>query len=72
MGILGILQTSYKVERMCVKADANRKILQRRIENTVKVVCSSIESATVVIDRVFDCASSDTKKHSWIKILKNI
>ena len=41
------------------KAD---EILERRIENTVKGVCGSIESAAVVLDRAIEYASSDTKK----------
>ena len=38
------------------------EILERRIENTVKGVCGSIESAAVVLDRAIDYVSSDTKK----------
>lgn len=38
------------------------EIIERRIVNTVKGVCCSVESAAIVLDRAIECASSDIKK----------
>jgi len=47
------------------------KILEHRIENTVKGVCSSVESAAVVLDRAIEYASSDNKKEFLNKDTEN-
>ena len=48
-----------------LKGDTQRagEIIERRIENTVKGVCCSVESAVIVLDRAIECASSDSKKN---------
>ena len=47
------------------------EIIERRLENTVKGVCCSVQSAAVVLDRAIECATSDTKKEFLDKDTEN-
>ncbi len=56
-----------------LKGDTQKagEIIGHRIENTVKGVCCSVESAAVVLDHALECATSDTKKEFLDKDTEN-
>ena len=72
-GVVSTVSDVATTSSALIKGDTKtaEEIIERRIENTVKGVCSSVESVAVVLDRAIDCASSDKKKEFLDKDTEN-